>query len=236
MKPEEHLADKFLTNLGIGTPIYEPDGNVPPDFTFENQVGIEVRRLNKTVLVEGKYRGTEELSISLWRAFTDVLSLFDSQYNGKSYWVGIEFDNSFTKPTMAIKKQMKQALQDFLDRKCTAPLQIKVNDNIEFLIHEAQPIIGRVFCRAGSINRDESGQVLQMYISSVRHCIMEKTFKIASYKNRYAEWWLLLVDTMGWNMDRDETEILRNELNDFGSFDRVYIIDRNSACLFDSSS
>lgn len=46
MKPEEKIANKYLEQQGLGSPVFEPDGNISPDFTLSRQIAIEVRRLN----------------------------------------------------------------------------------------------------------------------------------------------------------------------------------------------
>lgn len=65
MKPEEIIAEKFLEQQRLGSPIFEPDGNIPPDFAFlPQQKAIEVRRLNRALSADGTLTG--EISIFLF--------------------------------------------------------------------------------------------------------------------------------------------------------------------------
>ena len=45
MDTSEKIAYDFLLHQGFKSIVYEPDGNVPPDFLADGRVAIEVRRL-----------------------------------------------------------------------------------------------------------------------------------------------------------------------------------------------
>ena len=47
MKQEEKWVEEYLTHRGFRDIVYEPDGNVPPDFLIDGKIAIEVRRLNQ---------------------------------------------------------------------------------------------------------------------------------------------------------------------------------------------
>ncbi len=48
---ESHARD-YLEHLGLGRVVYQPDGNVPPDFLVDGRIAVEVRRLNENELTE----------------------------------------------------------------------------------------------------------------------------------------------------------------------------------------
>lgn len=53
MKIKERIAKRFLERMKLGKVVFEPDGNIPPDFTFTSTgIGIEVRRLNQALTVQ----------------------------------------------------------------------------------------------------------------------------------------------------------------------------------------
>jgi hypothetical protein len=235
MRREEQIARTYLLTLGLGDPAYEPDGQMPPDFSLHNQIGVEVRRLNQVIRVDGKYQGTEQLSIALWNAFTEVLGSFNALYSGKSYWVGIDFHNSFSRPTKTIKSQMRRTLESFLQKGTAPPCRLGVNDAIGLSVYESQPLEGRLFRPAGSMNYDEGGAVLQMYAFNINRFIAEKTAKVAAHKSRYETWWLVLVDNLGWGLSQHELQELKKSLKDLGCFQRLYIIDRDAELLLDVS-
>ena len=43
---DEKIVYKYLQSLGYTDIIYEPDGNIPPDFLIDDTIAVEVRRLN----------------------------------------------------------------------------------------------------------------------------------------------------------------------------------------------
>ena len=44
MDRSEQVAMKHLLFCGFSTVVYEPDGNVPPDFLVDGSIAVEVRR------------------------------------------------------------------------------------------------------------------------------------------------------------------------------------------------
>jgi hypothetical protein len=54
MKPEEISTNKYLKNLYGGNVVFEPDGNIPPDFLVNSVYAVEVRRLNQPKLLPTK--------------------------------------------------------------------------------------------------------------------------------------------------------------------------------------
>jgi len=50
MDSSETLAKEYLRFLGYTDIIYEPDGNIPPDFLVNGRIAVEVRRLNQNLL------------------------------------------------------------------------------------------------------------------------------------------------------------------------------------------
>ena len=47
MNREEIIAEKYFKSLGYNNIKFEPNGNRTPDFAINDQIAVEVRRLNK---------------------------------------------------------------------------------------------------------------------------------------------------------------------------------------------
>ena len=61
MNPDEQIAYKYLQNkFGTERIIYEPNGNIPPDFLVPAGPAVEVRRLNRHDFSGAKPKGVEE--------------------------------------------------------------------------------------------------------------------------------------------------------------------------------
>ena len=91
MDDSERLADQYLRSLCLGGVVYEPDGNVPPDFCIGGKIAVEVRRLNQNYqFPDGSRQGLEQLAIPLWKRFKAYLPSIGPSLNGECWYVGLE--------------------------------------------------------------------------------------------------------------------------------------------------
>ena len=225
MNPDEELSFKFLKTHFSENVVFEPDGKIPPDFVIDSIVAIEARRLNKQFFDKTNTEGLEQLSIPIRDIFSDVLKSFDSQYSGNSYWVSINFSRPLLTTLRKAKRDMKVALKAFLGADVfNFPYKLRVNDNIVLTINASEPIKGRIFRQAGGLDKNRGGHLVQMYIENINFCIKEKSTKITNYLSKYCPWWLLLVDHMGWGLDKKETEDVFSSIKYLGIFEKVLII------------
>ena len=225
MKAEEQTAEDYLQGLGIGSVKFEPDGNIPPDFSVGSSTGVEVRRLNQNYLGEDGPKGLGELSIPLWKILEKGASEFDNRFDDKSYWVFAKYRRPSRESGGETAKSIRDSLEDFLGRGGQTPDEFTVNDHLKLTVYPSSPVQGRVFRLGGGIDRDSGGWLAPMYADNISYCIREKSLKIAPYEDRYDTWWLLLIDFIGWGIsDREESE-LRSMIPSLGRFDRVIVID-----------
>ena len=82
MDESEKLANEYLASLGFKNVIFEPDGNVPPDFLANGRIAFEVRRLNQNELSETGFRGLEEIAIPLQMTIRKLLLSMGHQAEG----------------------------------------------------------------------------------------------------------------------------------------------------------
>jgi hypothetical protein len=224
MKAEEQTAKDYLEGLDIGSVSFEPDGNIPPDFSVGSSIGVEVRRLNQNYFGEDDPEGLEELAIPLWRILGKETSRFDTQFDGESYWVFVAYERPSQESGGGTAKSVRNALEDFLSRGGHTPDELVVNDNLKLTVYPSSPVQGRVFRLGGGRDRNSGGWLVPMYIDNIAYCIKEKSQKIAPYENRYEIWWLLLIDFMGWGIDDFEESELGSGISSLGRFDRVIVI------------
>lgn len=74
-----------------------------------------------------------------------------------------------------------------------------------------------------SRHKDAGGFVASEIIRNLNLCVAEKTAKIASYKDRYQEWWLVLPDYIGPDLNADERGAIGDHL-DLRTFSRVILV------------
>ena len=91
MDVDEKLVARYLAHLGYKKIVYEPDGNVPPDFLADDYIAVEVRRLNQTDATGTTVQGLEEVAIPLWQKVTALALSFGPPIHGVSWFVFFRF-------------------------------------------------------------------------------------------------------------------------------------------------
>lgn len=113
MDKSEELAERYLTSLDLGEVVYEPDGNVPPDFAIAGTIAVEVRRLNQNHELEiGRTQGLEEVDIPLRRKMQKYLWSFAPSREGESWYVGYNFKRPL-EPWKVLQPLLDRALREF---------------------------------------------------------------------------------------------------------------------------
>ena len=230
MKPEESIVNLFLHQTQTGKIVYEPDGNIPPDFSIDARIGVEVRRLNQNSIIGGAPEDLDELAIPLDSAINEVLRSFDSQYGGKSFRVGYEFERPI-KSIHETKRILKDYLTRFLENNIPVPVKYYVSDNLIIEIYSRLNHTGETFRRMDSMDDDWGGGMIEKYLSNLNLCISEKSRKIKPYKSKYQEWWLTLVDKTDLYPDEADLKEIKQNIIDLRSFTRLCIINPNDLGL-----
>jgi hypothetical protein len=223
---EKHV-EKYLKCSGFSTVVYEPDGNVPPDFLADDRVAVEVRRLNQKFDDGTNTRGLEEVRIPLWN---NVKKLVESLGvpQGNSYYVFLRFSRPVgrwktLKPVLA--RQLK-ALQ------ATPPTKITkiVAGNVQLEIRPAPKPMKTHFVLIGQSDEQSGGWIVEEINKNLQHCVQEKTEKIKAFKAKYPEWWLVLPDLIGYGLDAFDKEELRKQLSFAHTWDKIILLDPNNPC------
>jgi len=195
MNREEQIVFEHLKKLHGENVVFEPERNSTPDFAVNSSVAVEVRRLNQHFFESKKPEGLENLSFPLLDAFTEVLESLNYLYEGKSYFVFIDYKRPLSSNIRQAKKEMELALRNFLTYKVSSsPCEISVNSEITFLFYESNHGNGKLFLVGGSGDSDAGGWIIPVFVENIRHCIDEKSSKVSKRLPKYSEWWLYLVD------------------------------------------
>lgn len=185
MNREEHIAETYLKSLSLGDVTFEPDGNIPPDFSLNKEIAIEVRRLNQHYFSNGKTQGLENVRMPLFDFLNTTLRKFDADYQGNSYWVSVRFHRPIGKLS-DIKKEIIRTLTSFLNMPPQLPCNLQVTSNIRFNVFSSQPVEGRVFRFAGGSDRESGGFVLSEFTKNFKYCVEEKTRLTKKYRDKYS--------------------------------------------------
>jgi hypothetical protein len=227
MDKSEELAERYLTSLGLGEVVYEPDGNVPPDFAIAGAIAVEVRRLNQNHEAEsGKPHGLEEIDIPLRHKIQKFLRAFAPSRNGECWYVGYDFKRPL-ESWKELRPLLERALQEFhaSPERQRTKVRLTRHFGIDFL--PASIDHGSFFVLAANIDHDSGGWVMAELERNLRICIAEKEGKISSFRSRYREWWLVLEDRIDYAVDTEDRPRFKSEVMPRieHTFDRIVLLD-----------
>lgn len=225
MNREELIVFEHLTKLHGKGVLPVPAHKDPPDIVIDSSIGIEVTRLNQHYFESKKPEGLEILSFPLEDALEEVLNSFNYLYDGKSYWVCIDFKRPLNSSVHQTKKDMTLTLNNFLaSETINFPYRVSVNSEISFLIYESSPGNGKLFPRGGTDDFNACGQNISTYAKNIQYCINKKSSIIQKKLDKYNNWWLYLVDCIGFGLSQKEIlEVIKN-VGDIENFDKVVVL------------
>ena len=222
LKREEQIAEQYFKSKGFSTIIYEPDGNVPPDFLLDNEVAVEVRRLNQHWEVNGISEPLENLEFDLISRFMGLLKSYESVTFDKSAFVNIEFSRpiSSTKDIIKIiKTKLDEQLKDIHQQRT-----YQISRNVKIEVFPATSKLKSPFNLAFQMDNDGGGFVVGNIYDSLKIIVEEKQRKIMKYRTKYNQWWLALVDFIGYGIDKNDLEQLSESLDFHYDFAKIIFI------------
>lgn len=226
MDADEKRVAQFLDHLGYKKVVYEPDGNVPPDFLVDGRIAVEVRRLNQSYVTGSTVQGLEEVEIPLSQKFTALLQTLGPPTHDASWFVGF----SFSRPLehwKTLKPKLTAALRAFQAAPQGGVTRLQIATNFELEIFEAGSLHPTFYLLGGYSDDQSGGWVIPEVATNLKICIAEKTNKIISYRTKYPEWWLVLVDHIAYGLNKlDEAHLKAEAISH--TWDKVIIINPNT--------
>jgi len=196
MNDSEAQALKYLSSLGFTQVVYEPDGNIPPDFLVNGRIAVEVSRLNYNYIDEaGRSQGVENSQFALLRYMRRLLPTFGPPKTGQSWFVRFWFKRPL--PPLA---KLRGAIQLALTRFCDGQIgdqEISITDHFTLFLFPCTIAFSNRFVLGGYVDRDAGGWVISELKKNIQICVKKKTEKITEIRVKYPEWWLILVDHIG---------------------------------------
>lgn len=222
MDASEAIVEKLLKHRGFQNVVYEPDGNVPPDFLADGRVAVEVRRLNQNHDSGNGKRGLEEISIPLWQKVEKLGGSFGSS-TGESWFLFFRFSRPI-KPWKVQEPKLRAALVAFLAQPARNSGRVYTDDNFELdVIRTPQPL-EHVFHMGGSSDHQSGGFIVAEMLENITHCASEKLKKIANFRNNYPEWWLVLTDHIGLGLDDHDKQQLLGHAKRPAGWDKIVVV------------
>lgn len=223
MDSSEAATRRLLAHMGFTDVVYEPDGNIPPDFLVNGTIAVEVRRLNQNFNDGSDIRGLEEVTYPLLQKMTRLVESI-AETNGISWFVFFRFSRPVP-PWGTIEPQLRGALLEFTARADKRRLVVLSLPNFEVEVAEASNPLETFFRMGGMSDRQAGGWVVSEFITNIEHCASEKLRKTLPYRDRYNTWWLALANFTGMGLDERDQEHLRQHLPRQAGWDKILLLD-----------
>jgi len=224
MDSSEKFAKEYLELSGFKNIAFEPDGNVPPDFVIDGRIAIEVRRLNQNEEIDGcNSKGLEETSIPLEHKIESLLGKHPSKKERKS----IFFYYSYSRP-IEEWNSLEPKINLFLEYAKAGSIELnrehEVSERFHVEFFEASTPHETLFVLGGCTDHNSGGWLLSEVYRNLNICIAEKTIKIAKYRQKYPEWWLLLIDHVGYSLGNEDRKEFSEQFSVEHNWDKVILV------------
>jgi hypothetical protein len=224
MKLEEKIVNEYLLDEGYKDIVFEPDGNIPPDFLVNSRIAIEVRRLNKH---DNNGDGLEILENSTFDKLKKIVNSIKNDSIKQSAYVQLEFSRPFVFDKN-IAKIIRSILQNHIDKIEKAKKEYFISDNVKLTINPATKKDERIYLPCPPIDYDATGFVIADIIENIVNKIVpEKTKKIEKNKDKYKYWWLILVNFIGGGLIFDDEKHMLKDILKTNIWNKIIIINKN---------
>jgi hypothetical protein len=177
----------FIHGLALGPVVYEPDGNIPPDFSVDGRIAVEVRRLNQNYIdASGASQGLEEVTIPLWQRMKSILRSLGPYTMGECWYVGVDYARPLPN-WKHLEARIRSELSTFMQLPVRARMTIQIAPTFELDLFQAGIDHGFFFVFGASGDNDSGGWLMSEVEKNLRLCIAQKAAKIAPYRGRYEE-------------------------------------------------
>lgn len=219
---EEKQVIKCLRMQNFEKIIFEPDGNVPPDLLLNDQIAIEVRRLNQNQIKEDSFKGLETDDYNIKSMIGGVLSEISDKEFDHSAFISYSFKRPLPKMKL-IKKAIIKVLEHHKSV-ISESKTYKIDDYFEIRTIPSVNRLQRQFESAVSVDSDSGGFVVGLIYENLKLVIAEKEKKTKAFKDNYREWWLAVVDTIGYGLDDMDTKQFYQLPKLSFEFDRILLV------------
>jgi hypothetical protein len=222
MKPDESLAYEYLKSKGFLDILYEPDGNVPPDFMVNHKVAIEVRRLNQHFRNGAHPEPLETLNYKLIPKLINILNAVKV----KEYDFSIAVFIRYNRP-LKISTSLFKAFESFLTTHIGSFQNEQVyfiNKNLSVRLTKLTKKWDTYYVLGGYSDFDGGGLLVSELYEGMKIAIDEKEMKLNSYFDKYEQCWLILVDYIAGTIDTIDIEQLLGAPSIETRFNRVIIV------------
>jgi hypothetical protein len=223
MDRSESHAEAYLKHLGLTPVVYEPDGNVPPDFCVSDGIAVEVRRLNQHYESPDGPRALERDLFPIADGMRSLLAKVETRSSGRSWFVVYHYRRPVAL-WRELKPQVERLLNQFVTEEPVEQERYRIGTSFSLRFHPASEPMDRRFVLGGFTDRDAGGWLLHELQRNLQICIAEKTRKARPYRHLYHTWWLLLIDQIGYARRGLEVDLRDAGVRFDHDWDRVILL------------
>ncbi len=226
MDRSETISKKFLESLGFENIVFEPDGNVPPDFLCDSKIAVEVRRLNQHhQLANGKIKSLDETSIPLIQRLRNELKSFGPPTSDFSWFVIFHFNRPLV-GWKILQPQIFEHLKAFQSSASKDNCTLTISPSFEIdLVRATNVVENYYFAFGGFSDGDSGGWLINEIERNLKIVIEEKTKKISKFRHKYSEWWLVLPDHIGYGLSEFDRNAFKEQVEIESIWDKIILID-----------
>jgi hypothetical protein len=226
MDDTERLVEAYLRHLGYTDIVYEPDGNVPPDFLVGARIAVEARRLNEHDSSLPQPRGLEEEDIPLLFKFKNLLASLGPPVAGQSWFVFYRYRRPVER-WRTLGPRIHEELERFRDSGNWEPIEISFGPRLSMQLFRTGSTWPNMFLLGGYSDGDSGGWLLELIQRNLRLCIEEKSRKTAHLRPKYSEWWLVMADYIGFGSYDLDWQSFREQVEIIHDWEKVVLLDPN---------
>jgi len=226
MKPEEKIAEKYLIDLGYKTIDFEPRGkSTAPDFRIDGNIGIEVRRLNKHITLNGVKEPIEKLEYQFIPRLKKLLRELDNPDLPFSIGMTIRYKRPIKLSNRLISDLKDSILNSTQDE--IYGTEINFNNQIAYELYKGHGKSDQTYKLIIQGDRDKGGIVQDARYEATKICIEEKSNKLNYLVDIYSELWLILIDDIFSRVDYTTKQDFKRFTEIKSIFKRVIIISKH---------
>lgn len=221
MDQSEKVAYEHLLFRGHLDVVYEPNGNITPDFLVDGRIAIEVRRLNQNDFNVIPHRGLEESEIPLRMRLVRLLASYGT--SDVTRFIGLDFQRPLP-PWSEIEAGVRTFLDNIVVGALPEGAMRKVAPNVKLEYLCAVSDAGDAYNLGVESDDDRGGWLWEQLDKNLRLCVDEKTRKVGPYRSRYREWWLILIDQVAYGLTDYDRAQFHQKMRLEHDWDKIIIV------------
>jgi hypothetical protein len=123
-----------------------------------------------------------------------------------------------------LQPSLKAFLDEFVTNNTPRRERCRIAPNVELEVFPRARPSSATFTVAITADDDSGGWVIPELERNLRLCIDEKTAKVAAYRSKYSEWWLLFIDLFAFGLDQFDRQQFKQRVQIEHAWDRIIIV------------